>query len=348
MGDNSRFDDIFKAAMTDLEKLAPLLSRCLAARQGHFDVDHFSALRLFNGHLEGFPHLVVDLFGKALVVSFHPGQTELDQDLAIQLWSFYHQQIHWLDCCILKDHNAKDAPARKGVLLFGAHPCDRVLENGVWYAVDLQLNQDASFYPDTRNLRTWLKEHASGWDVLNTFAYTGSLGIAALAGGARKVVQTDSSRKFLSLAIRSAELNGIQNTAQILLDEDFFTSASRFRHAKTAFDCVIIDPPFFSVTSKGKVDLVSNSAGLINKVRPLVREGGWLIAINNAVFVSGQETLHVLQEICKDGYLVIKDLLDVPFDVTGTPETIAGKSPIDSQPFNHSTKIALLQVMKRK
>ncbi len=81
-------------------------------------------------------------------------------------------------------------------------------ENGIWYALDLRMNQDASLYLDTRNLRTWAKENLGGKTVLNAFAYTGSLGVAACGGGASRVVQLDLSRQFLNLAKTSYTLNG--------------------------------------------------------------------------------------------------------------------------------------------
>jgi 23S rRNA (cytosine1962-C5)-methyltransferase len=108
---------------------------------------------------------------------------------------------------------------------------------------------------------------------------------------------------------------------------------------------VIIDPPFFSTTSKGKVDQVNESDRLINKVRPLVKDGGTLVAINNALYVSGQEYMQTLESLCKDGYMSIRELVPVPEDMTGYSQVIP---PItDPSPFNHSTKIAILDV-KRK
>ena len=71
------------------------------------------------------------------------------------------------------------------------HPSLSVVEGGVQYAIDLLMNQDASFYLDTRNLRQWLRENLEELRVLNTFAYTGSLGIAAGIGDAKEVIQTD-------------------------------------------------------------------------------------------------------------------------------------------------------------
>jgi len=102
---------------------------------------------------------------------------------------------------------------------------------------------------------------------------------------------------------------------------------------------------FFSTTSKGKVDQVNESARLINKVRPLINDGGSLIAINNALFVSGKEYMQTLESLCKDGYLKIKELIPVPEDFTGY--NTVGKPITDPGPFNHSTKIVVLEV-KRK
>jgi len=36
------------------------------------------------------------------------------------------------------------------------------------------------------------------------------------------------------------------------------------------------------------VDLNTDSARLINKVRPLINDGGWLVSVNNALYVSGR------------------------------------------------------------
>jgi 23S rRNA (cytosine1962-C5)-methyltransferase len=57
--------------------------------------------------------------------------------------------------------------------------------------------------------------------------------------------------------------------------------------------------------------------------------------------------MQTLEKLCKDGYLKIKELIPVPEDFTGYPETRVGKRITDPSPFNHSTKIAVLEV-KRK
>jgi 23S rRNA (cytosine1962-C5)-methyltransferase len=209
------------------------------------------------------------------------------------------------------------------------------------------MNQDASFYLDTRNLRSWAKANTAGKTVLNTFAYTGSLGVAARLGGARQVINIDRNQRFLALARKSYALNGFPTQPTDFISEDFFTVASRLRRSGASFDCVILDPPFFSSTAKGQVNLLSQSTRLINKVRPLVSDGGWLVAVNNALFLSGADYLQSLQALCRDGYIAIERLLPVPPDVIGYPSTIHRLPPVDPAPFNHPTKIAILRVRKK-
>jgi len=72
-----------------------------------------------------------------------------------------------------------------------------------------------------------------------------------------------------------------------------------------------------------------------------------LIAINNALYVSGKEYLQTLEALCQDGYLKIKELIPVPEDFTGYPETRVGNPITDPAPFNHSTKIAILEVRRK-
>jgi 23S rRNA (cytosine1962-C5)-methyltransferase len=183
---------------------------------------------------------------------------------------------------------------------------------------------------------------------LNTFAYTGSLGIAALAGGAAQVIQLDRNRKYLQLARQSGMLNRLDIGRMKLLAADFFSQVANYKRTDEQFDCVIADPPFFSVTNKGTVDLVSDSRQVINKLRPLVRDGGWLVSINNALFLSGEDYMLALEDLCQDGYLSIEKIISVPEDVTGYPQTILKSPPSDPAPFNHPTKIVLMRVSRKQ
>jgi 23S rRNA (cytosine1962-C5)-methyltransferase len=324
-----------------------LLAKAVEVRESLFDAPHESAFRLFNGFIEGYPGLVVDLYASTLLIHNYADDPRQGKLVVQEAQEFLLDKLSWLHAGIAKTRNGKTLEEKRGQLLFGEKPDTKIKEHGIWYAIDLTINRDASLYLDTRNLRKWLRENMKGRTVLNTFAYTGSLGVAARAGGASRVIQQDLNRPFLNVAKTSYSLNGFPIHKQDFIAEDFFTLAGKLKRTKESFDCVLIDPPFFSTTSKGKVDQVNESARLINKVRPLINSSGTLIAINNALFVSGGEYIQTLEELCKDGYLKIRELIPVPEDLSGYPETRIGNPITDPAPFNHSTKIVILEV-KRK
>jgi len=335
----------------DFASLRPLLDQAInlrlkdsnASDRTSNDSHHEEAYRLFNGFYEGCPDLVLDIYGSTLVI--HDYSENPDFGFIQDTLNHIRTSLSWLHAGILKTRNGVTQEEKRGKLIFGGNPDRKIKEHGIWYAIDLTMNRDASFYLDTSNLRKWIFENVRGKSVLNTFAYTGSLGVAAFAGGASNVVQTDLNRQFLNLAKDSFSLNGFPIQKQNFIAQDFFPVIARFKTGKQTFDCVIIDPPFFSATSRGKVDLEHESERLINKVRPLINDGGILIAINNAVFLSGNDYMQTLEKLCKDGYLSIRELIPVPEDFIGRNRV--GKPITDPAPFNHSTKIAVLDV-KRK
>jgi 23S rRNA (cytosine1962-C5)-methyltransferase len=322
------------------------LDEALAARQGQLTDPHTGALRLFNGYNEGFPGLVVEVFATSLVLFDHREAPEGADPALAELASWYRQRLPWLTAALLKTRAARDPALRNGQRLWDAPLARRIVDDGVRYALALDLHQDASFFLDTRGLRAWLRAHAHGLHVLNTFAYTGSLGAACLAGGAARVVQTDLDRRFLTLAKDTCALNGWPVQRADFLAGDFFRISAQLRRSGPAFDLAILDPPFFSATSAGRVDLVAEPAGLVNKLRPLVRDGGWLVAVNNALYTPGRAYLDALEKLCQGGYLQLEELIPVPPDVAGLLPAAKSAWPADPAPFNHPTKIAVLRVHK--
>jgi 23S rRNA (cytosine1962-C5)-methyltransferase len=289
----------------------------------------------------------VDLYAATVVINDYTDSPEEGLLLINEAQSFLQTHLDWLRAGIVKTRSGRSQAEKRGRLLFGTIPDHKIKEHGVWYALDLTMNRDASFYLDTRNLRKWAIENLEGKSVLNTFAYTGSLGVAALAGGASRVIQLDVNRQFLNLAKQSYTINGYPIHKEEFIPTDFFLQVGRYKRAGEYFDCVFIDPPFFASSTTGKVDQEHDSARLINKVRPLINDGGYLVAINNALYVSGKEYMQTLELLCADGYLKIAGLIPVTDDFIGYEDTQSGAPITDPAPFNHSTKIAVLKV-KRK
>ena len=251
----------------DPRSLSELLDRSLTARKSLFDSRHETAFRLFNGFTEGCPQLVVDLYAATLVFNDYSDPPELGLAYVNEARDFLQTQLTWLRAGIVKTRNDSTQAGKRGRLIFGTIPDHKIKEHGVWYALDLMMNRDASLYLDTRNLRKWAIENLEGKSVLNSFAYTGSFGVAALAGKASRVVQLDVNRQFLNLAKQSYTLNGYSIHKEDFIAADFFLQVGRLKRAGEYFDCVFIDPPFFASSTTGKVDQEHDSARLINKVR---------------------------------------------------------------------------------
>ena len=304
------------------------------------------AYRLFNGFYEGLPGLVLDRYGHALV-AFNHGEPGAFQAVIDEISHWILQNLDHMESVLLKERQHPDERTKNGILMAGKTLPESITEFGVNYALDLQMNQDASFYLDTRNLRRWLFDHMSGLRVLNTFAYTGSLGVAAGAGGAKLVVQSDIKGNFLAIAQQSWTLNALPDQKCEILEGDFFRVTGRMRNKNRLFDAVIIDPPYFSQTNAGKVDLQQETTRLINKVRPLVAHEGWLVVINNALFLSGADFMDELMDLCQSPYLEFDQVIPVPTDITGTTDTIVDPPPVPTEPFNHPTKIAILKVFRK-
>ena len=327
-----------------------LLARALDARAGLLatDPEHQGAFRLFNGFSEGCPDLAVDVYGTTLLLHDYADPEHPAGELAATAQSFFAERLPWLRAVALKNRRPSGPGSDAGTLVLGTEPTGEIEEGGVRYAVDLLLNRDASFYLDTRALRAWARSHLSGKTVLNTFAYTGSLGVAARAGGATRVVQLDRNPRFLALGRRSWELNGFPpGDPADWIAGDFFPTIARLKRRGARFDCIFLDPPVFASTRYGVVDQLRDCARLINKVRPLIADGGFLVAVNNALFLPGRDYIAALEALCADGYLAVQELIPVPQDITGFPATRVGVPVTDPAPFNHATKIAVLSVRRK-
>ena len=316
-------------------------------RRAEYIVEPYeAAFRLLNGFSEDVPHLAIDIYAKTVVCHDYLSETHEESQLELKtIIDVILEKLPWIQAVIVKKRRSKDAKERNGQLFFGKKIDKIIVENDVRYAIDLTMNQDASFYLDTRGARKWVKENLFKKTVLNCFAYTGSLGIAALMGGAKEVMQLDLNGSFLTIAKRSALLNRRPVQKNLYQIGDFWSRIEQYKKSGKTFDCVILDPPVYAKTPKGIIDLANNYDRVINKVRPIINHGGTLVSINNALFQSGEEHHQELLKLCKDGYLSVEKLIDIPADCIGNAQQ--QNIPANPLPYNHSTKITILKVKKK-
>ncbi|MCC6645863.1 MAG: class I SAM-dependent methyltransferase [Polyangiaceae bacterium] len=304
------------------------------------------AARLFTGEVEGGPGLVVEWLGGTVVVFDHARAPRGD---AGELVDAIASALPEARAIVWTSRHAAALEERRGVVVRGEAGAlaRRVIEDGVSYALDVTAFRDASFYVDTRALRAWLRARARGLRVLNLFAHTGSLGIAAQAAGAASVVQVDRDRAALTVAKTSASMNRLPIDRRAYVVSDVFPYLARARRLGALFDVALLDPPFFSQTSGGRVDVEASLGALIDKVRPVVADGGALVVVTNALFVSGSELEAQLARVVEGGYAAEEARLDAPDDVVGLTRADGARWPTDPSPWAHPTKIAALRLRRR-
>lgn len=311
-----------------------------------------TVFRAFNGFVEGDPSLVLEVFGRCLVIHDHSDNPEGDAAKARAASDEARARWPWIDTVLWKARRSEEPSVRNGRFLRGdrASLPTEVREDGVRYAVDLLLNRDASFYCDAASLRAWLRRESAGRSVLNAFAYTGALGVAARAGGASRVVQADRSAKFLSLAKKSFALNGWgEIDRRDLVVDDLFRVIGRMKSQSLLFDTIVVDPPFFSQSTAGTVDLVAEPLRMLDKIQPLCAHGGAIVLVNNALFLSGAQWMDAIQTRCAKGYLSVRETLDVDEWSRGrvVDGALPNAWPSDPKPFVHPTKIVVLDVRRK-
>jgi 23S rRNA (cytosine1962-C5)-methyltransferase len=139
-----------------------------------------------------------------------------------------------------------------------------------------------------------LRQHASDKRVLNLFAYTCSLSVAAITGGASFVLNVDMSKAALTGGRSNHRLNG-QGQAMIqdvqFLPYDLFRSWKKVI-SKGPYDVVVIDPPS---RQKGSFVADKDYARVIRRLPALMPNGGDILACLNAPQL-GAGLLHGLFE----------------------------------------------------
>ncbi len=181
----------------------------------------------------------------------------------------------------------KGIPAEATV--FSGHPpSDRVLvqEFGLKFWIQLQGARHPGLFLDHLPLRLWLKKHSAGLRVLNTFAYTGSLSVAAGAGGATHVTTLDLSKPSIQWAQDNWSLNHLSDQKSRFIYGDVFEWMPRLKKQGEQYDCVILDPPSFSHGKKGQFSTAKDLERLHLLAFELLAPGGYLITSINSANVS--------------------------------------------------------------
>lgn len=235
-------------------------------------------VRLFHGPGGRFPGLedvAIDLHPNLAVITLYRDRDEYwIQQLLNSLLALNKERFF----CVLLQR--RDGPRTTNRVLQGELP-ERAwaVEDGFRYRLRLQdAAQNLGFFGDMRLERQQVRQMATGKKVLNLFAYTCSFSVAAVAGGAKQVVNLDMNRGALTVGRENHRDNDLDPRSVSFLAHDLFSSWGKLKKLGP-FDLIILDPP----AAQGKSFTAERHwPKLLRRSAELLAPGGEMLAALNA------------------------------------------------------------------
>lgn len=217
------------------------LNVALSLRERLFDAPYY---RLAFGDSDALPGLVIDRYDDVLVAQITTaGMERLKNEIVGALEKVVKPRaILWRNDTSVRE--LENLPSYVEPAL-GDIPETIVLEeNGTKFEVPLAGGQKTGWFYDQRMNHARLRAYVRDQRVLDVFSYLGGFGVQAAHAGAASVTCVDSSQKAADFIRRNAELNGVGDKVNVVVD-DAFEALRRLRTERERFDVVIIDPPAF-------------------------------------------------------------------------------------------------------
>ena len=244
-------------------------------------------VRLIHGEADGLPGLVVDQYGDILSVQFlSSGAERWKATIADNL-------LRLTGCTRLYERSDASVRALEGLPSVRAwmrggtdDPADTrvtIHENGWKLTVDVAEGHKTGYYLDQRENRARFAQLVRQYgckSVLNCFSYTGGFSVAALAGGATRVISVDSSAPALERATEHVRLNGFNTKHHETRDADVNALLRELLKTDERFDAIVLDPPKFAPTA-AHADKASRAYKDINRLAlKLLKPGGLLLTFS--------------------------------------------------------------------
>jgi 23S rRNA (cytosine1962-C5)-methyltransferase len=173
-----------------------------------------------------------------------------------------------------------------------------ILDQGLWYTVDLAEGQKTGLYLDQRENRTAAARYMHGRRVLDMFCYTGGFSLAAAGlGKAREVLGCDTSQRALAQAQANAQRNGLDNVR--FESGDAFDTLHALKTSGERFDGIVLDPPKFA-RSRGGVDDALRAYARLNRLAlDVLVPGGILVTCSCSGHVTRDDFFFMLVNVAQ-------------------------------------------------
>lgn len=288
----------FADTVIDRNFFATRIARAFAKRT--LDNPEHTACRLIYGESDHIPGLIVDKYNDVLVCQFQFAGLEPWKATLVELL------VQASGCTAVYERSDTSSREKEGLtqtqgILAGKLPPMPLMinENGMHLNVDVTSGQKTGFFLDQADNRQYVRQCSAGKSVLNCFSYTGGFSVAALLGGATRVVSVDSSAPALALAATNLEANGIDTTRHVAVDGNVFNILREYQSGSERFDLIILDPPKFAENKNQVTKAARAYKDLALQASRILNPGGLLITFS----CSGSIDLNLFQKITFDALL---------------------------------------------
>jgi 23S rRNA (cytosine1962-C5)-methyltransferase len=308
--------------------LARALGRALERRWGLGRIEGAratTAFRLVNEEGDGLPRLAVDVYDAWLVAQLY------GDDGANGTWADHARRDRVLDALhalgfdgvylkvrpkqanVLVDTRRDDLAPAQAVRGTSAPAEIEVREEGVPLLVRLGDGLSTGVFLDQRSNRRRVREMATGKTLANLFSYTCAFTVAAAVGGARRTVSVDASAAALERGRANLAHAGLLERGEhSFAAADAMSWLTRTARKGEAFDIVVLDPPSYSTTKKGRFVADRDYVDLAAAAMAVVAPGGTLVACTNHRGISPHKFRRILFDAARAAKRDVTQMRDMP------------------------------------
>ncbi len=237
-------------ATTNAEYFGRKVKQAVALRAALPASRHTNAMRLVHGESDGLPGVIVDRYADVLVVQFLSAGAERWREAILDAL------VAATNCEAVFERSDAEVRKLEGLaprvgFARGNRNASRcpITEYGLHFRVDVAEGQKTGFFLDQRENRRRVRELAAGREVLDGFCYTGGFAVAALAGGAAKVLAIESSAPALDVARENLAANSLDASKVEFAQADVFAHLRTLRDGAKKYGLIVLDPPKFAPTA---------------------------------------------------------------------------------------------------
>ncbi len=240
-------------------------------------LERTTAMRLVHGESDGLSAVVIDRFGDTLVAQSYSTGADALARYAVRLVRQALQAAGIaIEHVVMRPARRRRGEVGAAATLHGSPPeVVQFVEDGLPFAVDLEGGQKSGAYLDLRGLRRAIAiAPLAGASVLNLFAYSGMLGLAAESAGAARIMQVDQSDRALTFASAHHVRDPARHTFVVADVFEWLPTLSMDEQ----FEVAIVDPPAMTSQMKQIPTALAAYRKLYGAVAPHIKPGGIVFA----------------------------------------------------------------------